>query len=99
MPCRIAYDLSEKWEQVEESEDDSYRRSRLSYGGGDAEAEQGDEDEVEHRPDCGAQRRSVTEGEEWVAVGDGEAVAGQDDPACEEGSTDCDDARRRRRDR
>ncbi len=48
VPCRIADDLSEKWEQVKESEDDSDRGSRLSYGGGGAEAEQRDENEVDH---------------------------------------------------
>src|ERR1019366_7992532 len=40
----------------------------VSYGGSDAEGEQGDQGEVEDLAGRGAQHRSVGQGQRWVAV-------------------------------
>jgi hypothetical protein len=46
VPDRIGHDLGKEWEQVEEPENDPDRSGGVTYRGGDAEAEQRDEDEV-----------------------------------------------------
>jgi hypothetical protein len=83
VPDRIGHDLGKEWEQVEEPENDPDRRGGVTYRGGDAEAEQGDEDEVQNGTTRRPQRRAMRERQEGIAVRDGEALAWQDEPPCE----------------
>lgn len=75
LPCRIAYDLSEKGEKVEKPEDDTDRSGSVANDGRHPEAEHGDKAEVENGPNRGAKSRRVTEGEEPIAVSNGETLA------------------------
>ena len=62
------------------------RDGGFPHGGGDAEAEQGDQGEVEDRPGGGAQHGPVGQGQWRGAARRGEAVAGQDEPPGEHAS-------------
>jgi hypothetical protein len=81
---RAAGDGGNDREQVEQAEDDSDGRGGLPQGGGGAEAEQGDQRQVQHRPECGAEHRPACDGERRVAVGRADPVAGQDEPSRQE---------------
>ena len=50
--------LADDREEVEQAEHDRDRHRGVPHGGGDAEAEQGDQGQVEHRARGGAQRRA-----------------------------------------
>src|SRR5690348_8278339 len=91
VPGRIGHDLGEEREQVEEPENDPDRRGGVTYRSGDAEAEQRDKDEVQNGTTCRAQRRAMSERQEWVAVSHGETVAWQYEPPSEETAAHRDD--------
>ena len=75
------------WEEVEEAEHAGDGGRRVAQGGREADAEHGDESEVEDRAGCGAERGCIEQRERCVAVGAGEAFAGQDEPPNEQGTS------------
>ena len=68
---RVGDGLGEEGRQVEQAEHGSDGYGGVADGGGDAEAEQGDEDEIEDAAGRGAQRRTVADRDERRTRGRG----------------------------
>ncbi len=79
VPLRAEH-LGHHRDQVEQAEDQADGRGRVPDDGGHAQAEQGDQRQVQHRPGRRPGHRPVGQRQRREAAGRGEAVPGQDEP-------------------